>query len=146
MTILNPSRVELALPFEVLTLGVVAYVVVAWTRKTKGGNRDQHSRDQRAQSGGLWSGDLDLNRGANRDQHSRDQRGHWFFKGWGTVMIPHRPILKAQAGPNGSNRGKSVTLGSRHKDDDSEITYWYHESNVKIASMYLEGDALDLFA
>nr|GEU87045.1 hypothetical protein [Tanacetum cinerariifolium] len=44
---------ELALPFEVPTLGVVTYGVVAWTRKKKGANRDQHSRDQRAQSGGL---------------------------------------------------------------------------------------------
>ncbi|GJT63326.1 retrotransposon gag domain, retroviral aspartyl protease [Tanacetum coccineum] len=92
-------------------------------------------------------------------------------------------VLKAQAGPNGSNRGKSVTLGSRHRDDDSESTDWYrnstrrpftkmefpkfqggdprgwilkaekyfryyetHESKVEIASMYLEGDAPDLFA
>ncbi|GJV19495.1 DExH-box ATP-dependent RNA helicase DExH12-like protein [Tanacetum coccineum] len=83
---------ELALPFEVPTLGVVAYGVVAWTQKKKGANRDQHSRDQRARSGGLWSGGLDPKRGANRDQHSRDQRGRWFFKGWGIVMIPHRPI------------------------------------------------------
>ncbi|GKB90419.1 hypothetical protein Tco_0962691 [Tanacetum coccineum] len=79
---------ELALPYEVPTLGVVA-----WTRKKKGANRDQHSRDQRARSGGLWSGGLDPKRGANRDQHSRDQRGCWFFKGWGIVMIPHRPKL-----------------------------------------------------
>ncbi|GKC19431.1 hypothetical protein Tco_1021581 [Tanacetum coccineum] len=45
-------------------------------------------------------------------------------------------VLKEQTGPNGSNRGKLITLGSRHGDDDSK----------KIASMYLEGDALDLFA
>nr|GEX96202.1 putative nucleotidyltransferase, ribonuclease H [Tanacetum cinerariifolium] len=44
---------KLALPFEVPTLEVVAYGVVAWTRKKKGANRDQHSRDQRARSGGL---------------------------------------------------------------------------------------------
>ncbi|GJZ09786.1 hypothetical protein Tco_0544069 [Tanacetum coccineum] len=31
-------------------------------------------------------------------------------------------VLKAQAGPNRSNRGKSVTLGSRHRDDDLEST------------------------
>ncbi|GKA20070.1 hypothetical protein Tco_0699985, partial [Tanacetum coccineum] len=93
-------------------------------------------------------------------------------------------VLKAQAGPNGSNRGKSVTLGSRHRDDDSKSTNWYRnstrrqftkmefpkfqgggphgwmlkvekyfryyetldETKVEIASMYLEGDALDLFA
>ncbi|GKA87793.1 hypothetical protein Tco_0809557 [Tanacetum coccineum] len=112
---------ELALPFEVPTLGVVAYGVVAWTQKNKGANRDQHShdqraqsgglwsggldpkrganrdqhsRDQRARSGGLWSGGLDPKRGANRDQHSRDQRGRWFFKGWGIVMIPHRPSMR----------------------------------------------------
>ncbi|GKA80512.1 hypothetical protein Tco_0787204, partial [Tanacetum coccineum] len=59
--------------------------------KKKGANCDQHSCDQRARSGGLWSGSLDLKRGVNRDQHSRDQRGRWFFKGWGIVMIPHRP-------------------------------------------------------
>nr|GEV53785.1 hypothetical protein [Tanacetum cinerariifolium] len=57
----------------------------------RGANRDQHSRDQRPRSGGLWSGGLDPKRGANRDQHSRDQRGCWFFKGWGIVIIPHRP-------------------------------------------------------
>ncbi|GJZ19431.1 hypothetical protein Tco_0556021, partial [Tanacetum coccineum] len=51
----------LALPFEVPTLGVVAYGVVAWTQKKKGG--DQHSRDQRARSGGLWSGGLDPKNG-----------------------------------------------------------------------------------
>nr|GEU80688.1 retrotransposon Gag domain, retroviral aspartyl protease [Tanacetum cinerariifolium] len=93
-------------------------------------------------------------------------------------------ILKAQAGPNGSNRGKSVTLGSHHGEDDSESTDWYRnstrrpftkiefpkfqggdprgwilkakkyfryhktpdESKMEIASMYLEGDTLDLFA
>ncbi|GJZ59741.1 retrotransposon gag domain, retroviral aspartyl protease [Tanacetum coccineum] len=93
-------------------------------------------------------------------------------------------VLKAQAGPNGPNRGKSVTLGSRHRDEDSESTDWYRnstrrpftkmefpkfqggdprgwilkaekyfryyetldESKVEIASMYIEGDALDLFA
>ncbi|GKB71186.1 WD and tetratricopeptide repeats protein 1 isoform X2, partial [Tanacetum coccineum] len=37
-------------------------------------------------------------------------------------------VLKAQAGPNGSNRGKSVTLGSCHRDDDSESTNWYRNS------------------
>nr|GEZ91369.1 hypothetical protein [Tanacetum cinerariifolium] len=79
-----------ALPFEVSTLGVVAYGAVAWTRRKKGANRDRHSRDQRARSGGLWSGGLDPKRGANRDQHRRDQRGRWFFKGWGIVIIPHR--------------------------------------------------------
>ncbi|GJY63206.1 hypothetical protein Tco_0464666 [Tanacetum coccineum] len=43
--------------------------------KKKGANRDQHSRDQRAQSGDLWSGGLDPKmKGANRNQHSRDQR------------------------------------------------------------------------
>ncbi|GKB73373.1 hypothetical protein Tco_0934785 [Tanacetum coccineum] len=91
--VMIPHRPKLALPFEVPTLGVVAYGVVAWTQKKKGANRDQHSRDQRARSGGLWSGGLDPKRGANRDQHSRDQRGRWFFKGWGIVMIPHRPKL-----------------------------------------------------
>ncbi|GJR09096.1 hypothetical protein Tco_0791748 [Tanacetum coccineum] len=55
-------------------------------------------------------------------------------------------VLRAQAGPNRSNRGKLVTIGSCHRDDDSESTDWYHESKVEIASMYLEGDALDLFA
>ncbi|GJR49699.1 hypothetical protein Tco_1400220 [Tanacetum coccineum] len=66
-------------------------------------------------------------------------------------------VLKAQAGPNGPNRGKSVTLGSRYRDEDSESTdcsgkkyFRYYEtpdeSKVEIASMYLEGDALDLFA
>ncbi|GJR63256.1 hypothetical protein Tco_1505418 [Tanacetum coccineum] len=65
---------ELALPFEVPTLGVVAYGVMAWTQKKKGANRDQ-----RARSGGLWSGGLDPKRGANRDQHSRDQRGRWGY-------------------------------------------------------------------
>ncbi|PWA74286.1 hypothetical protein CTI12_AA219250 [Artemisia annua] len=95
-------------------------------------------------------------------------------------------VLKAQAGPSGSYRGKSkeTTFGSRHGDDDSESSGWYHnstrrpftkmefpkfeggdprgwilkaekyfryyqtpdESKVEIASMYLEGDALDLFA
>ncbi|GJY50778.1 hypothetical protein Tco_0441625 [Tanacetum coccineum] len=90
-------------------------------------------------------------------------------------------VLKAQARPNGSNRGKSATLGSRHGDDDSENIGWYRnstwipftkiefpkfkrgdprgwilkyfcyyetpdESMVEIASMYIEGDALDLFA
>ncbi|GJT73098.1 exosome complex component RRP42 [Tanacetum coccineum] len=82
------AAIKLALPFEVPTLGVVAYGVVAWTQKKKGANRDQHSRDQRARSGGLWSGGLDPKRGANRDQ-----RGRWFFKGWGIVMIPHRPSI-----------------------------------------------------
>nr|GEV31371.1 hypothetical protein [Tanacetum cinerariifolium] len=48
-------------------------------------------RGSNTRSGGLWSGGLDPKRGANRDQHSRDQRGRWFFKGWGIVMIPHRP-------------------------------------------------------
>ncbi|GKA32414.1 hypothetical protein Tco_0718781 [Tanacetum coccineum] len=90
---INDVPCLLALPYEVPTLGVVAYGVVAWTRKKKGANRDQHSRDQRARSGGLWSGGLDPKRGANRDQHSRDQRGCWFFKGWGIVMIPHRPSM-----------------------------------------------------
>ncbi|GJS11097.1 putative F-box domain-containing protein [Tanacetum coccineum] len=71
----SKDLIMLALPYEVPTLGVVAYGVVVWTRKKKGANRDQHSRDQRARSGGLWSGDLDPKRGANRDQHSRDQRG-----------------------------------------------------------------------
>ncbi|GKD53678.1 pentatricopeptide repeat-containing protein [Tanacetum coccineum] len=79
---------KLTLPFEVPTLGVVAYGVVAWTRKKKGANRDQHSRDQRARSGGLWSGGLDPKRGA-----SRDQRGRWLFKVWGIVMIPHWPSM-----------------------------------------------------
>ncbi|GJZ04557.1 hypothetical protein Tco_0537832 [Tanacetum coccineum] len=59
----------------------------------RGVNRDQHSRDQRAWSDGLWSGGLDPKRGANRDQHSRDQRERLFFKGWGIVMIPHRPSM-----------------------------------------------------
>ncbi|GJW68243.1 hypothetical protein Tco_0122667, partial [Tanacetum coccineum] len=86
--VMIPHRPKLALPFEVPTLGVVAYGVVAWTQKKKGANRDQHSRDQRARSGGLWSGGLDPKRGANRDQ-----RGRWFFKGWGIVMIPHRPSM-----------------------------------------------------
>ncbi|GKA45413.1 EDS1L-like protein, partial [Tanacetum coccineum] len=95
----------LALPFEVPTLGVVAYGVVAWTRKKKGANRDQHSRDQRARSGGLWSGGLDPKRGANRDQHSRDQRGRWFFKGWGIVMIPHRPTSPTFRGSNTRSGG-----------------------------------------
>ncbi|GKB48421.1 exosome complex component RRP42 [Tanacetum coccineum] len=95
---LNPLFIVLALPFEVPTLGVVAYGVVTWTQKKKGVNRDQHSRDQhsrdqRARSGGLWSGGLDPKRGANRDQHSRDQRGRWLFEAWGIVMIPHRPKL-----------------------------------------------------
>ncbi|GJX09954.1 retrovirus-related pol polyprotein from transposon TNT 1-94 [Tanacetum coccineum] len=92
-------------------------------------------------------------------------------------------VLKVQAGPNGSNRGKSATLGSRHGDDDSESMGWYcsstrrpftkmefpkfeggdprdwilkaekyfryyetlDESKVEIASMYLEGDPLELF-
>ncbi|GJZ38347.1 uncharacterized protein Tco_0584538, partial [Tanacetum coccineum] len=63
---------EQALPYEVPTLGVVAYEVVSWTKKNNGANRNQ-----RARSGGLWSGGLDLKRGANRDQHSRDQRGSW---------------------------------------------------------------------
>ncbi|GKE27704.1 hypothetical protein Tco_1443088, partial [Tanacetum coccineum] len=66
----------LALPFEVPTLGVVAYGVMAWTRKNNDANRHQHSHDQRARSGGL-----EPKRGANRDQHSCDQRGRWFFKG-----------------------------------------------------------------
>ncbi|GKC55016.1 hypothetical protein Tco_1077761 [Tanacetum coccineum] len=35
--------------------------------KKKGANRDQQSRDQRARSGDLWSGGLDPDRGANRD-------------------------------------------------------------------------------
>ncbi|GJX56708.1 hypothetical protein Tco_0286605, partial [Tanacetum coccineum] len=47
-----------------------------WLGLKEGANRDQHSRDQRARSGGL-----DPKRGANRDQHSHDQRGRWFFKG-----------------------------------------------------------------
>ncbi|GJY93265.1 hypothetical protein Tco_0509047 [Tanacetum coccineum] len=71
-------------------------------------------------------------------------------------------VLKVQAGPNGPNRGKSVTLGSRHRDEDSErgdprgwilkaekyFRYYetLDESKVEIASMYQEGDALDLFA
>ena len=83
--------------FEVPTLGVLAYgvvdfEVVAWTRK-KGANRDQYSPDQRARSGGLWSGVLDPKKGANLDQHSCDQRGCWFFKWWGIVTIPHRPSM-----------------------------------------------------
>ncbi|GKE66023.1 hypothetical protein Tco_1520184 [Tanacetum coccineum] len=82
---------ELALPFEVPTLVVVAYGVVAWTQKKKGVNRGQ-----RARSGGLWSGGLDPKRGANRDQHSCDQRGRWFFKGWSIVMIPHRPSIVSE--------------------------------------------------
>ncbi|GKC14622.1 hypothetical protein Tco_1011404, partial [Tanacetum coccineum] len=90
---------------EVPTLGVVANGVVAWTQKKKGANRDQHSRDQRARSGGLWSGGLDPKRGANRDQHSRDQRGHWFFKGWGIVMIPHRPTSPTFRGSNTQSGG-----------------------------------------
>ncbi|GJW70203.1 hypothetical protein Tco_0127120 [Tanacetum coccineum] len=106
--VMIPHRPKLALPYEVPTLGVVAYGVVAWTRKKKGANRDQHSRDQRARSGGLWSGGLDPKRGANRDQHSRDQRGRWFFKGWGVVMIPHRPSLR------------HIDLGSHRRDLASE--------------------------
>nr|GEV85698.1 putative zinc finger, CCHC-type [Tanacetum cinerariifolium] len=50
-------------------------------------------RGSNTRSGGLWSGGLDSKRGANRDQHSRDQRGRWFFKGWGIVIIPHRPSM-----------------------------------------------------
>ncbi|GJX11723.1 hypothetical protein Tco_0201582 [Tanacetum coccineum] len=48
-----------------------------WLGLKEGANRNQHSRDQRARSGGLWSGGLDPKRGANRDQHSREQRGHY---------------------------------------------------------------------
>ncbi|GKE90248.1 retrovirus-related pol polyprotein from transposon TNT 1-94, partial [Tanacetum coccineum] len=62
---------ELALPFEVPTLGVVAYGVVAWTQKKKGANRDQ-----RARSGGLWSGGLD----PKRDRATRG-RGRGAFRG-----------------------------------------------------------------
>ncbi|GJW29821.1 hypothetical protein Tco_0046696 [Tanacetum coccineum] len=61
--------------------------------KKKGANHGQHSRDQQARSGGLWSGGLELKRGANRDQHSRDQRGRWLFKAWSIVSIPHRPSM-----------------------------------------------------
>nr|GEV85017.1 cardiolipin synthase (CMP-forming), mitochondrial [Tanacetum cinerariifolium] len=49
----------------------VAYRVVAWTQR--GANCDQHSRDQRAWSGGLWSGGLDPKKGANRDQHMTNE-------------------------------------------------------------------------
>ncbi|GKB82911.1 retrotransposable element Tf2 [Tanacetum coccineum] len=49
---------ELALPFEVSALGVMA-----WPRKKKGANRDQHSHDHRARSGGLWSRGLDPKKG-----------------------------------------------------------------------------------
>nr|GEZ68849.1 retrotransposable element Tf2 [Tanacetum cinerariifolium] len=36
---------ELALPFEILTLGVVAYGMVAWTLKKKGATRDQRAME-----------------------------------------------------------------------------------------------------
>nr|GEV17805.1 hypothetical protein [Tanacetum cinerariifolium] len=54
---------ELALPFEVPTLGVATWSG-GFDPKKKGVNRDgQHSRDQRARSGGLWSGGLDPKEG-----------------------------------------------------------------------------------
>nr|GEW36497.1 retrotransposon Gag domain, retroviral aspartyl protease [Tanacetum cinerariifolium] len=100
------------------------------------------------------------------------------------TIVADVAVLKAQVGPNGSNRGKSATLGSRYRDDNLESMGWYRSSTktpftkmeftkfeggdprgwilkaekyfcyyetldeykVDIASMYLEGDAFDLFA
>ena len=46
-------------PFEVPTLGVVAYGVVAWTRKRGVPTATNVAVTNKSRSGGLWSGGLD---------------------------------------------------------------------------------------
>ncbi|GJU23264.1 putative RNA-directed DNA polymerase, eukaryota, reverse transcriptase zinc-binding domain protein [Tanacetum coccineum] len=77
-------------------------------------------------SGGLWSGGLDPKRGANRDQHSRDQRGRWFFKGWGIVMIPHRPssYQKTSWSSNQYNGVADIVLKNKFKQLKLDIKAW----------------------
>ncbi|CAH1415615.1 unnamed protein product [Lactuca virosa] len=67
--------------FEVSTLGVVAYGVVAWTQKR--GVPTVTNVAVTNNDSEWWLGPKG---GANREQ-----RRCWLFKAWGIVMIPHRP-------------------------------------------------------
>nr|GEU33788.1 zinc finger, CCHC-type [Tanacetum cinerariifolium] len=49
-------------------------------------------------------------------------------------------VLKAQAALNRSNQGKSITLGSHHRDDDSESTDWYRNSTRRLFTKFQGSD------